>query len=533
MLQTAPSATAASLAASVTASRLVPLAVLLAVVAPILAVETPALVDYANHLARMHVLARDGSDTAHPLYQVTWTFVPNLAMDLLVPPLAALLGVEAATKAFLVVAKLLVASGAMALERVVRGRLRFSPIAACLFAYATPFAWGFVNFEFGFGLALWGIAAWIALSSRPLPVRAAVNALCVVALFAAHLFALGIYGLVAGLYELSKLASRRTGLAPAAAALLVLAAPAAALAVAMAALGGEVGGAYTRWSATAKPAELLLGGNGFSAGVAMTTAAVAIAFALVLAWRRAVRFLPGGAAIAGGLLVAFVLMPPTLRDTAFVDVRVVVAALFVVPAFIDIAWPSAGLRRLAKGLAGLLVLANIGVALQVQLAYREDFAELRRSFALIAPGSAVLVAHAGEGRDPPLNRAEYPMYHAPVLAVAYADALVPTFFTYPGKQPVTPRPAYARLDAPQMLSPTLADLVEIARGRPVAHAPGLLSHWTRDFAYLYVIGAEPPNQSPAPLREIASGPRFTLYAVDGALTPDAPRESSPQPSPRS
>ena len=59
----------------------------------------------------------------------------------------------------------------MALERVVKGRVQLSGFVALMFLYCLPFAWGFVNFEFGLGVALWGIAAMLAVQDRPWPVR--------------------------------------------------------------------------------------------------------------------------------------------------------------------------------------------------------------------------------------------------------------------------------------------------------------------------------------------------------------------------
>ncbi|MGB7691901.1 MAG: hypothetical protein WBM12_03365 [Pseudolabrys sp.] len=70
-------------------------------VMPILWPSLPAaMVDYNNHLARMFVLARDGTAQAHPYYQVSWSLVPNLAMDLIVPGIGRHIGVETANRLF-------------------------------------------------------------------------------------------------------------------------------------------------------------------------------------------------------------------------------------------------------------------------------------------------------------------------------------------------------------------------------------------------------------------------------------------------
>src|SRR4051794_7413128 len=69
-----------------------------AALAPVLFTPIPAMVDYANHLARMYLLAADGTAAANPHYQTEWGIYPNLAMDLVVPQWARLTGVENATR---------------------------------------------------------------------------------------------------------------------------------------------------------------------------------------------------------------------------------------------------------------------------------------------------------------------------------------------------------------------------------------------------------------------------------------------------
>ena len=126
------------------APRLVVVILLALSIGPVFAVDVPAMRDYPNHLAVMSVLSRNGTDAANPFYQVAWTFNTNLAMELVVPPLARLIGLAIAGKTFVLLSQLLVFGGALAIERVVRGRFEVSPLAAALFLYGLPFAWGFL-----------------------------------------------------------------------------------------------------------------------------------------------------------------------------------------------------------------------------------------------------------------------------------------------------------------------------------------------------------------------------------------------------
>src|SRR5262249_30563466 len=59
---------------------------------PILTQPLPPIEDYVNHLARMHVMASLGADPdLTRFYEVRWQIVPNLMMDLIVPPLSHLM----------------------------------------------------------------------------------------------------------------------------------------------------------------------------------------------------------------------------------------------------------------------------------------------------------------------------------------------------------------------------------------------------------------------------------------------------------
>lgn len=218
-------------------------------VMPILWPSLPAaMVDYNNHLARMFVLARDGTAQAHPYYQVTWSLVPNLAMDLIVPGVGRHIGVEAANRLFYLLSQILIVTGAMALERAVKGRFQVAGFVALIFLYSMPFAFGFENFEFGLGCALWGFACAIWLQDRSWVVRLVAHTAFIVLLFAAHMFALGIYGFAVGLHELWRAWSRRTSLNETFARFSALAIPSVLLAALMIAVNGSVGGSGNVWA---------------------------------------------------------------------------------------------------------------------------------------------------------------------------------------------------------------------------------------------------------------------------------------------
>src|SRR5215831_19242603 len=83
----------------------------------ILAVDIPAMADYLNNLARIHLLVDARTGQPNPFYVIQWGFYPNLALDLIVPEISRVTDPETATKLFLIVSQLLVVTGAIALER--------------------------------------------------------------------------------------------------------------------------------------------------------------------------------------------------------------------------------------------------------------------------------------------------------------------------------------------------------------------------------------------------------------------------------
>src|SRR5262245_36540669 len=247
------------------------------IVAPVFLVEIPAMLDYPNHLARMYLLSAIGTSQQNPYYVVDWKFLPNLAMDLIVPSMARFMNVAAATKAFLVLSQILVVSGAVALEMVVKQRHQFAGFAATMVLYSLPLSWGFLNFEFGTGIALWGIASWFAFENWRLTTRLLVHSLFVFSLFLAHLFALGLYFATIGFYELYRVRTQKFDLKKTALVLAILVGPTVILLIYAQLSNREIAGGNTNWLAASKLA-IFYAWNGYSAGLSALNAIVIFVF---------------------------------------------------------------------------------------------------------------------------------------------------------------------------------------------------------------------------------------------------------------
>jgi len=490
--------------------------VLLAAVSllPVLLTPIPAMVDYPNHLARMYLLSQNGDSYVNPYYEVAWALYPNLAMDLLIPQMARLISVEGATRLFLLLSQFLIVGGALVLERVVKGRIHIAGFAALMFLYCLPFTWGFVNFEIGLGVALWGIAGYLLLIERPWPLRFAVNTFFVAALYAAHFFSLGVYGATLGLCELWRAYDRRVSYLDVAWRLATLAMPVVALFGLMRLAGGSIGGAGTTWYFEFKPVWPFRIMNGYNLTVSAATA-LAMMISLFFAVRRGVLRLEGaGVWLAGGFALLYLALPSRLFGTSFVDLRIIPAAALVIPAFCSLSLPNRRWTIATLGAVAGITLANLAVVLVVWLSYRADYAAIIESFGKIDRGSRVLVGTSGESEDPPFNDlTRYPMFYAPTLAVHYANAFVPNLFTEVGKQPVQARAAVRRLAIPYGGPVPLRVLAAITAGETRADIPPFIRTWYRDYDYLYMLGPRVVNPLPDLLEELGGSNRFVFYRI--------------------
>src|SRR5579862_571423 len=188
---------------------------------PLFLTELPPLLDYPNHLARMHLLPSLTSPVLRTFYEVAWAPLPNLGMDGVVPFLALIMPLAWAGKAFILLTFLLLAGGTAAIHRVVFGAWSPWCCLAFLLLYTRLLLWGFMGYLFGCGLALAAFAAWIALRQQHWALRMALGGAFALTIYLAHLLAFGIYAVMIASYELAQVRCQRMTFAAAARALLI------------------------------------------------------------------------------------------------------------------------------------------------------------------------------------------------------------------------------------------------------------------------------------------------------------------------
>ncbi len=489
-----------------------------AVSIPVLTHRLPPLSDYVNHLARMHVIdAIDSDPYLSKFYEIQWQIIPNLVMDLIVPVLARVLDVYQAGQLFLISIFVITLSGTLALNRALSGRWSALPLAAAPLLYNAVMLVGVLNYLFGVGVALWALAAWIALRERAWHMRLGVATVFVIALFFCHLFTVGLFGLGLLAFELQRLwAARREPLFPrladfCASGLPFL--PAIPLLLASPTMGLVQ---EFNWEPTGKIDGIVFVFDVYNDAVAMILTGIA---ALALAWavrHRIMRFHPmGWFLLAIGAVVYFAL-PRVLFSTYMADQRLPIGLVFMVIACLDLELRH---RIVRQGFAAMLFVLVAARVTEVQVSWNKlshSVESVYKTVQEIERGATVLVAYADpSGGD---DVSDYSLVHAACLAMIERSALVTTAFTVPGKQIMHMREEYAdRADTEDGTPPTVEQLVLASDKGEGEH---YWEFWPKHYDYVYVLftdkGAENPD--PLHLRLVAEGQRFQLYRSAEAAT---------------
>ena len=470
---------------------------LLALIAliPIASVGLPPILDYPNHLARMHILAAlPGATDLARYYRAAWAPIPDLAFDAVVPSLAQVMPVEIAMRLVLAATLLGLAGGCVALHRAAFGRWSVWPLFAFLLLYNRMLLWGFLNYLAGVALMLWALAAWMALERRPAGSRIAVGLIFATAAYFAHLAAFGAYALALIAISLTAPAGRikQTAIA------LVTLLPAAALfLLAPTSSAGthiDFGNPLRKFDL---PVSIFDNYDRIFDGATIGIMLIAVITGLVsraIALHGRLRW----SLIA--LIAAFIVMPSRLLSASGIDHRLPIAIALLFVASADWAAITPKWRNGLTAAILALLLVRMAVIETVWLRADRDYAALRPAFGQIAQGAAIAVA-APAGS---VQAGGIPLFHFPALAALDRDAFVDTIFADPRQQPL--------------------ELTDAAAGLATDHLPGDLWQSAADNrlpplpGYDDLVIVDPPNSldiGKLPGTVLFSAPRMLLIHLLG------------------
>ena len=408
---------------------------LIVVSVPVFSTVLPPLVDYPNHLARMHLIAEGGNE----FYAVRWAPLPNLAEDLIIPPLTHLIPLELAGKLFLVLTFALIAGGTLWLNRVATGAWRWWGLLGFLLLYDRILLWGFLNYLFGLGVAICGVALWLALDDRP-ATRTISAMVLALACFFSHIAALGIYALaILGMEAAPSFALlrarryRELGWRIALCTAPFVVPTIFYLFCQPASSGGPI--SFTPiW----RKADLLFSVfDNYSRPFDLVCFVLLVALLGALAWRARLNVAPRLGAAHVVLFVAYLLLPSRMASGSGVDHRLPVAIFLLLIAASAPRLP----RRVAAAIGIAIVaifVARMAVIERIWLKADRLYAADLAAIDTLPEGTRFAVAYP----ENEVNVTAVPQLHVATLAAARREAFVPTIFAFPAQQPLKLRPPY-------------------------------------------------------------------------------------------
>jgi hypothetical protein len=505
-------------------------AAVLACAVPLLWPDIPPLVDLPGHMGRYHVQMNiDGSPVLQRWYDFHWQLIGNLGLDLLVVPLAALIGLEPAVKLIVLLIPVTTAAGFLWVAREVHGRIPPTAFFALPLVYNFPFLFGFVNFALSMALAFLAFALWLRLARLGrLKLRAALFVPISIAVWIAHAFGWGTLGIMAFSAELVRQVDLRRpilkGGLKTALHCLALAPP--VLLILLWRSSAEAGGVTSQWFKWKLKLDWVLmilrdRWHWFDEGSLALLGLLLLA--PLLLWRR-LEYSRNLAASAIFLAIVFVCLPRIIFGSNYADMRLApyVLAVAVIAIRYRPAWTGRGGAVFA--VAGLLFIAvRIGSNTASFAIYDRDYDRELGAVAHLPEGARVVSFAGVRCRKPwAMTRLE----HLPAIALVRRDAFSNDQWSMSGAQLLTshyPDRGWFSRDPSQQV------LQRHCRGERWLTLDESLLAFPRDsFDYVWLI--RPPPFDPASaagLQPIWRSGTSVLYRIADRSPPAPPTDLQP------
>lgn len=439
--------------------------------------------DYMNHLARTYIQGHLHSEPAlQAFYAISYDFVPDLTMDLIVPWLSQVTGIYNAGAVTIWLAFVLPFAAGLALAKTLHGRVTWGALLGSLAVFNANMAWGFVNYTASSGLALFAFVLWIRMN----PGWRRTLAFLPIGLFVVinHALAFLMFGFLALAWEgVSFLKAERGSRVQFFRQSLLLDLPAMLGGLVFLGLSMLHASDLPRQTAPLYELDLKVETVFTVADFGNAVLAVAISWLLVgffvLGFRQGwLMFAPKMSWVVLAFLVLVLVMPTTIFGIWGLHLRfaaplLIVLAASVVPTEMLKPVQAKAIGALFGGL-GFVAFANAAI----QMASIDRQADtLRAQLAALPTGQKVLITFYDEESNTPFAA------HAGALAVIERNAYVPNLFTNTSFVDVAPQ--MIDLHMPQSKPVYSDELLDWAARPTVASENG---HWSLSFA------ADWPNQ---------------------------------------
>jgi hypothetical protein len=469
---------------------------------PVVLVRYPLSADYLNHLARLHVLAAQPDAPIRQFYEVHWSLIPNLAVDLLWAALHPVASPEAVLKGALLAAIVALGLSVWFLHRSLFSRAQPTILLCALCLLGLPITAGLINFALGLPLVFLALACWIRLGGQvSWASLLLLNGLGVAAYFA-HIAVLAALGLTVCVYHcLQKPFTARAILIRAAQLTPGFFFPA------LLAIGGAIESLHDGAGRSIEPilfsrTKLFTLLAPFFTGRGTVDAATLFATIAVVVLCRG----PIAVRLRWVLVVwtAVILMAPGSIGTAvYIDARLVTIAVMLYLSSISFRSKLVPYPVLAV-LATALVITRILVVTPSWELHNTHVQSFRAVDDRVSRGARVMVAAVT--RLPCDNDGSWDLLeeHLPSLLSVDRDAFVPTVFAGEGMQPIRWKLNVQYAASPNHIAPLLAELENTAE----------YAGWRDHYDYLVLRDCVPDRE---PLRElllVARSATYRIYKVD-------------------
>jgi len=453
------------------------LGVVLALLAalPAIVATYPQMADYPAHLARYHVMI-DGEHNPWLArhYRFEWILAGNLGVDLLIRPLAAIMGLELAGRLVVGLIPVLTGFGILAVEWTLRRRIGIGGVLAFAFIWSPMLLMGFLNFGLALALALFAFAGWVRLENWRWRWLAFLPVGCLVWL--CHVSGWGTLGIMVFGYEWHRRKDWRAFVAP-----WPLTLPFLTLLRAGAKDGLSWGKGdlltYKRviWEQAMR--------DQWQALDHASLVVILLILAGALLWRRIDGRLGWAALI---MLVLSLVMPRHIFGGDYADFRMISSGLLV--SCLAISWSP---PRWVLIVAASLFVVRVGVTTIEWQRGSQETAAILSALGHLPRGARVAAAQVDEllewGNDPASHLCAY--------AVVRRDALTNCNFAIPGVHMLTLRNGgQGFVDPSQRIFHLPGQHVDLAVFAPAARAD-----------YLWYIGAPPPVRLPVGAQVLSFG----------------------------
>lgn len=475
-------------------------------------------IDYFNHLARTYIQGHLATEPAlQDFYAVSFDFIPDLTMDMIIPWLSQWIGIYAAGGVTVWLALILPPVAGLVLSKSLHGRVTWISLLGFLTVFNANMGWGFVNYTASSGLALLAFALWVRMD--PSWRRTVLFAPISLFLVANHALAFLLFGFLAFSWEvIGFLKQERGSIWAFGRQLTLLDLPAM--------LGGLVFIALSMQGAADLPQDVvplydleekigvLFAATDFNNRLLALIAVLAVAGFFWAAVRQHwVRFAPKSAWFCAAFLALVIVIPSAIFGIWGLHLRFTAPLLIVAVASIAVteAFPARLKPTLASGFAvlGALLFANAGVKMS---AINSEADALKGQLADVPKGSKVLGVYVDLSSGSAFNT------HALSLAVIERAAYVPNLFTNTSFVDVAP--SMVDLHMPQANPVFAQDLAALADRPRVASengywSPAFANDWPAQWDYLLMFKTAEQNAlSGLPVCAVSATPEIILYKTE-------------------